>query len=218
MSNRPPFARIERGALCDTALELGPDAPTLAGDWTVKEMLCHLLVRERSPIGAPGVVIHRLSGLTDREMARLGREEFEDLVERFRGVPLLSPVRLWAAEAAVNTLEFFVHHEDLRRAQPDWSPRQLGSEAEAALWSSIAMMGRLLVRPAGVPVTLRWAGPSTGPSGRTLRLRGGPDPVVVSGAPGELVLFCFGRAQTQDVTFEGPDDAVRRLRETSLGI
>ena len=43
------------------------------------------------------------------------------------------------------------------------------------------------------------------------------DPVVVSGPPAEIVLFLFGRAQTQDLTFEGPDDAVRRLREASLG-
>ena len=48
------LALDERAALCDTALAVGADAPTLAGDWTVKDLLCHLLVRERSLLGAAG--------------------------------------------------------------------------------------------------------------------------------------------------------------------
>lgn len=43
------FARRERLALCDTALLVGPDAPTLCDPWDVKALLCHLLVRERKP-------------------------------------------------------------------------------------------------------------------------------------------------------------------------
>jgi uncharacterized protein (TIGR03085 family) len=213
MSGRTPFAREERGALADTALAVGENAPTLAGDWTAKALVCHLLVRARSLLGAPGISIGALSGLTDREMTRLGRLDFAALVERFRTVPLLSPLSVPAVEVAVNTLEFFVHHEDLRRAQPDWAPRPLPSHASAALWSTIGFTGRMLVRPAGVPVTLRRTDTDA-----DLRLRGGDDPVVVSGPPGELVLFLFGRAQTRDVTFDGPDDTVRRLRGASLGL
>lgn len=206
------LALDERSALCDTALAVGGEAPTLAGTWTVKDLVCHLLVRERSLLGALGIRVAPLAGQTDREMARLDRHPFEDLVERFRHLPLLSPLRLPGAEVAANTLEFFVHHEDIRRAAPTWSPRALDADARSALWSSISLTGRLLVRPAGVPVVVRRTD-----TDRRVVLRGGADPVVVSGPPAEIVLFLFGRAQTRDLTFEGPDDAVRRLREASLG-
>ena len=33
----------------------------------------------------------------------------------------------------VNTVEFFVHHEDVRRAAPGWTPRSLDRQLEDAL-------------------------------------------------------------------------------------
>jgi uncharacterized protein (TIGR03085 family) len=213
VSSRLSFARDERRALCDTAVQVGEDAPTLAGDWTAKDLICHLLVRERSPLGAPGITIGPLAGLTEREMARMARLHFPVLVERFRTPALLSPLRVPGAEAVANTLEFFVHHEDLRRAQPDWRPRVLDAGALSALWTAISVSGRWLVRPGGMPVTIRRTD-----NEQQVSLRGGDDPVVVSGPPGEIVLFLYGRGQTRDLTFDGPDDAVRRLRSASLGI
>jgi MDMPI C-terminal domain len=69
------------------------------------------------------------------------------------------------------------------------------------------------VRPAGVPVTIRRTDTE-----QQVSLRGGDDPVVVSGPPGEIILVLCGRAQTRDLTFDGPDDAVRRLRSAALGL
>ncbi len=207
------FVTTERAALCDTALEVGEDAPTLSGDWTAKDLLCHLLVRERSLVGAPGIQVSLLSGLTEREMARLARQDYEVLVERFRTRPWFSPVALPQIDAWLNTLELFVHHEDLRRAQPDWMPRALDGRARSTLWKAISAAGKVLVRSAGVPVTIR----RTDVERRSV-LVPGSDPVVVSGLPGEVTLFLFGRAQTRDLTFEGPDDAVRKLRGASLGL
>ena len=46
------MARTERDALCDLALQLGESEPTLCGDWSVKDLVVHLLVRERSPAAA----------------------------------------------------------------------------------------------------------------------------------------------------------------------
>ena len=42
-----PLARTERAALCNTALDLGADSPTLCEGWTVKDLVIHLLIRER---------------------------------------------------------------------------------------------------------------------------------------------------------------------------
>jgi uncharacterized protein (TIGR03085 family) len=205
------LARRERMALCDTALRAGPDAPTLCEPWDVKDLVCHLLVRERRPIAATGIAVGPLSGLPDRAMARLARTEFPVLVERFRS-PWVLPFAVPGVEQVLNTTEFLVHHEDIRRAQPDWSPRLLSDADEATLWSFLKVVGRGLTRFAGVPVRIEW-------EDHGADLRGGDgDPVVVSGVPSELALMLYGRERVAQVTYDGPDAAIGLLRGTNLGI
>lgn len=210
--SRDLLARRERHALCDLALVLGEDAPTLSGDWTAKELVTHLLLREHSPIGAPGLVIGPLSHLTDREMERIGRKDFTVLVEsvRKRG---FTPFAIPVVDRAVNTLEYYVHHEDLRRAQPGWTPRELDRADESALWSALRVFGRGLVRPAGVPVRIRRTD-----TGAEATLRGGADPAVLAGMPSEIVMFLYGRDQHRGLSFTGPDAHIERLRSAGLGI
>jgi uncharacterized protein (TIGR03085 family) len=206
------LARRERLALCDLALVLGEDAPTLSGDWNAKDLVTHLVLREHSLIGAPGLVIPPLSRLTDLEMGRIGRKDFTVLVEKLRG-PGFTPYAIPAVERAVNTLEYFVHHEDLRRAQPGWAPRELDAADESALWSAIRVFGRGLVRPAGVPVRIRRAD-----TGAEATLRRGGDPAVLAGMPSEIVMFLYGRDQHRGLSFTGPDAHIARLRAAGLGI
>ena len=149
----PPLARRERHALCDLALLLGEDAPTVLPDWTAKDLVVHLLVREYSPVGALGLAVDPLSGLTEREMARVGRRDFTVLVERLRGRGL-TPYSLGPVDRVANTLEYVVHHEDLRRAQPDWQPRDLPPGDADVVWRLLRVFGRGLVRQAGVPVRI----------------------------------------------------------------
>jgi uncharacterized protein (TIGR03085 family) len=131
---------------------------------------------------------------------------YSDLVERLRN----APAHVRAVEPIVNTLEFFVHHEDIRRAATGWEPRALTVSDEIALWRFLSVTGRGLVRPAGVPVTLRAGSRST-------VLRRGQAPVVVNGSVSELTLFLFGRAQTRDLDFDGPPEKVSSLRSARLG-
>lgn len=208
----PTLARRERHALCDLALVLGQDAPTLCGEWTAKELISHLLVREHSPLGALGIVVGTFSGLTDRAMARLSRHDFAVLVERLRE-PGLTPYALRPVEVLGNTLEYLVHHEDLRRAQPGWEPRQHDPADDDTIWTAIRIGGRALVRPAGVPVRIRRAA-----TGREVTVRGGEDPVTIIGSPTEVTLFLFGRAQLRDLTFEGPAEKVAALTSANLGL
>ena len=118
------LARRERLALCDLALALGEDAPTLCGDWTAKDLVVHLLIREYDPVAAAGLVVRPLGRVTELQMARKVRKDFGVLVEqlRRRGLTVYS---LPPVDRVLNTLEYFVHHEDLRRAQPGWEPREL---------------------------------------------------------------------------------------------
>ena len=207
----PPLARRERHALCDLALVLGEDAPTLCGEWTAKDLVTHLLVRENRPLGALGIAVPALSGLADQAMARLARQDFAVLVEKLRD-PGLTPYALPPVERLANTLEYVVHHEDLRRGQADWEPRELGAADIHMLWRAIRIGGMALVRPAGVPVRIRRSD-----TGDTATLRRGDDPVTVEGPVSELALFLFGRSQVRDLSFDGPPESVARLRGTQLG-
>lgn len=206
-----PLARRERLALCDLALAVGEDAPTLCEGWDAKDLVVHLLVREYSPAGI-GIVVPPLAKVTEWEMGRLARRDFGVLVERLRRRGP-TPFSLPPVERLLNTLEYVVHHEDLRRAQPGWTARELEAADEDTLWRHLATTGRGLVRPAGVPVVLERTD-----TGATRTLRRGAQPVRVAGRPLELVLFLFGRTGVADVAVTGTDDGVARLLGTSLGI
>ncbi len=208
----PPLARRERHALCDLALCLGEDAPTLCGSWTAKELVTHLLVREHNPLSSAGLLVGPLSGLTERAMARLGKRDFAVLVEKLRD-PGLTAYALKPVEVLANTLEYFVHHEDLRRAQPDWQPRELPTADEDTIWKAIRRGGRFLTRSVDVPLRLS----RTDASG-TATLHRGSAPVTIFGRPSELALFVFGRTQVSDLTFEGPPASIAALRAANLGV
>jgi uncharacterized protein (TIGR03085 family) len=209
-----PFSRTERDALCDLALELGEDAPTLCGGWDAKDLVVHLLVRERSLLAAPGVVVPALRFLTERETARYAREDFPALVDRLRSV-WFTPLAIPVVDRLVNTVEFFVHHEDLRRAQPDWQPRDLSRREQSMLWSGLRVMGPRIARQAGLPtsLTLRRTDKAA-----EFDVAPGEDPVVVSGPPAELLLFLLGRSQTTGLEFSGSEDAVAAVREASFSL
>ena len=204
------FARAERERLCDLALDSGPDAPTLCGDWTVRDLMAHLVVRENSPLSV-GIVVPPLSSITEKETERVAKKPFEKLVGKVRKPR--NPLALPGIDAAVNTAEYFVHHEDVRRAADGWEPRTLEPDEQDALWRVARVSGKGLIRPAGVPVLIRRTD-----TGTQTNLRAGSDPVVISGMPSEIVLFLYGRRETYGLTFEGPEERVAKLREASLGI
>jgi uncharacterized protein (TIGR03085 family) len=205
------LARRERHALCDLALEVGEDAPTLCGEWTVKELVAHLLVRETRPWAAAGIVMPPLAGLTERSMERIARRDFGVLVEKLRD-PGLTMYRVPPVEVAFNTLEYFVHHEDVRRAGTGREPRELSDADLGLIWKLGRGSGKLMARRLGVPVTIRRTD-----TGAEAVLRPGDSPVVVSGPPGEVVLFLFGRDYAQDLSFEGPAERVRQVQDADLG-
>ena len=206
------LATSERAALCDTALAVGADRPTLSGEWTVKDLVVHLLLREGSP-AAVGIVVAPLSRLVDAASARLGRRSFPELVQRLRtGPPRFSPFAIPKVDDLANTMEFFIHHEDIRRAQPEWSPRDLGAVTERTLWSTLGTMGRAMTRKAPVGVRIESS------NGESKVLKDSTPTVTVKGPPGELALYLYGRSAQARVELSGEPDAVARLRAVSLGI
>jgi uncharacterized protein (TIGR03085 family) len=207
------MAQTERVALCDLALQLGPDRPTLCEGWAVRDLVAHLLVREGSP-AAVGITVPRLAGVTDRAMTRKARRDYAVLVERLRsGPPVWSPFRIGKVDKLLNTLEYFVHHEDIRRAQPDWAPRTLAPRAEKLLWHQLAVAGKRLLADAPVGVRLERSD-----TAETITAKPGEPSVMVRGLPPELVLFVFGRRGHAQVEVSGDEAAVTALTRTDLSI
>jgi len=180
--------RDERSAMCDLFDELGPDEPTLCGTWATRDLLAHLLMRERRPDASLGIMVPALAGRADRVMRGIGRQPFPDMVRTFRaGPPLWTPWALPVLGDRANLFEFYVHHEDVRRAQPSWEPRPHDPNREDALWNGLKLMGRLLFRHAPAGVVLRAAGRDD------LVARRGGSPVFVVGEPSEITLVGYGR-------------------------
>lgn len=206
------LAQTERAALCDTALQVGEDQPTLCEGWDVKDLVVHLLVREGS-IGAVGIAVPKLEGLTDRASRRTRRGDFSVLVERLRkGPPRLSVYSLPKADAMLNSLEYFVHHEDIRRAQPAWTARDLGDDVEKTIWSMAKTAGKGLTRSMAVGVTAENA-----TTGSRVTLSDGSPEVTIRGLPSEVTLYLFGRKTHADVELLGDDEAIAAMSAASLG-
>ncbi len=182
------IAADERAALSDLFGELGPDEPTLCEGWTTRDLLAHLLVRERRPDAAGGIIIPLLAKRTNQVMASIAEKPFDDMVEQFRdGPPIWSPFAVPILGDKANLVEFFVHHEDVRRAQPSWEARADDASRDDAMWKVLKMMGKLMYRRSPVGVTLR----SVGRHDLVVKRR---EPgVVVVGLPGEIVLHAYGR-------------------------
>lgn len=209
------LSQRERAALCDLFERLGPDAPTRAGAWTTSDLAAHLVLREGSPVSTSGIAVPQLDGLTRRARNRLREKRgYDELIQILRsGPPRWSPLRLSRFDVAANTLEFFLHHEDVRRAQVDWQPRDLTQRDQDTLWSLLRRSGRLFARrsPVGIEIvrTDRIA---------VARLKSGEPTLVVRGMPGELALFASGRGEAAEVEYAGDAAAREAFADSFLAL
>ncbi len=209
--------RRERLLLAAALEEAGPEAATRCAGWDARDLAAHLVVRERRPDAAPGVLLPPLSRYTERVRTRTARSvPFGRLVERFRqGPPKFSPFAVPGVDEIANAVEFFVHHEDVRRARPGWEPRDISPELEELIWRRIRI-ARFVLRKVPVGVTL------VQPDGRTLRVtgrgRGDHGAVRVHGPVGELALWALGRRDVAGVRLTGDTGAVKRLTEAGWSL
>jgi uncharacterized protein (TIGR03085 family) len=205
------LASRERSALSDELLRVGPDRPTLCAGWTTRDLLAHLLVRERQPHAAAGILIPALAPVTERAMDGYREMPWDEAVALFRGGPQSwSPFRFERVDSVANWNEFFVHHEDVRRGVPGWEPREPDEERDAQLWAGARRVGMLLRRsPVGVVLAR--------PSGERHVVKTGPGVVTVLGEPGELVLFAFGRDAVR-VELQGEPGDIEALTASPRGV
>jgi uncharacterized protein (TIGR03085 family) len=199
-ASSPPLADRERRDLADLMVALGPDAPTCCAGWTTAHLAAHLVVRDRRPDALAGFALEAagrggpLAAWAHRAEDRLRTTTpYSDVVDRVRSGPWsLSPLAWPPVARALNVSEFAIHHEDVRRAQPGWTVRDLPREDQDALWSVASFYARraggrrgLVLRRSDVAGVER----RIGAAGRT-----------VEGEPMELLLWTAGRRDVARVT------------------
>ncbi|MFJ8196107.1 TIGR03085 family metal-binding protein [Streptomyces sp. NPDC096152] len=202
------FAQRERLLLADLLETAGPDADTLCEGWRTRDLAAHVVVRERRPDAVTGVLIKQLAPRREKVLQEYAEKPYEELIRLIRtGPPRFSPFQIKQLDEAANTVEFYVHAEDVRRAQPDWAPRELDPVFQDALWSRLERVARLLGRGIPTGLVLRR------PDGQTVVAHRGAPVVTVTGEPSELLLFAFGRQSAAHVEVDGDQDAVTKLHE-----
>ena len=205
---------VEREGLCDLMNELGPDAPTLLEPWTTRDLAAHLVVREHDHTAAPGLVVPGAWGrLAERRRKALTGMDYPALVETIRSGPPRGFFRVGWVRRGPNLNEFFVHHEDVRRAN-GLGPRTDPAGLELALWRNVGLAPWFLARRLrGVGLELEWVGTT-----QVRRARRGRPTARLTGRPSELLLYLFGRQGAADVDLSGPAAAVGAVERVRFGM
>jgi uncharacterized protein (TIGR03085 family) len=210
-----PLDTQERLGLCDLFDELGPSVPTLLEGRTAHDLAAHLVLREHDLVAGPCLVLPGPFQLfAERRRARLTqRQDFSSLVTRIRSGPPIGFFRIGWVRALANLNEFFVHHEDVRRANRH-GPRSLTPAMDAGLWRNVRRGSRYLSRRLhACGLEIDWAGTT-----ERVTVRPGEPTARLSGLPGELLLYVFGRQAAAQVEVSGPPEAVAAVHRTHFGM
>jgi uncharacterized protein (TIGR03085 family) len=207
------WAQDERAVLVDLLRSLGPAADVLPAGWVTADLAAHLYVRERRPDAALGVVVPGpAAAYTSRVMASVLRVSGYDQVVDVLAAGPPRPLRM--IDEQMNLMEFFVHVEDVRRAQASASAaaRSLPVAMERDLFARLKTLLRLSsLRVRGIQIDLVAA--------HGERASFGSGPVAqLRGPVGELALWVFDRKPVADVDLSGSPDAVARLDRARLSV
>ncbi|CAB4890210.1 MAG: TIGR03085 family protein [Actinobacteria bacterium] len=204
----------ERRALAEILLSVGPDAPTLCEGWTARDLVAHLVIREGRPDAAIGILGGPMAKWTAKVQDAAALQPFDELVATFlSGPPRWSPFSIAKVDAAANIVEFAVHIEDVRRAQPSWVAAPDNPELNEVLWTRLTKMGKLLLRG----VTLGVEFQRTDQSAPVFAAKTGAPTVTLIGTPLDLVLRTYGRTEV-DVQVTGDQGAVDTFNAAKFGI
>ena len=214
------LARTERAQLADLLVEFGPDQPTLCQGWTTADLLAHLLVRERRMDAALGIFLPPLAGWTAKVSSGYRKRPWAEQVELLRsGPPGFSPFGWGQVDEKANGMELFIHHEDVRRGQPDWQPRRLDEQTRDQLipmvTSTLVVRG---VRKTGISTTVRLTDEPDGHERPLVLVPGGTREaagqstggVVLRGGIADILLWLSGRSAVQ-IEFDGDPAVVAAL-------
>lgn len=198
----------ERENLIELLKETPFDAPTLCEGWNAQHLAAHLLLREGKPSVAAGIALPPLAERTDRITNELAesldnQRKYTSAIDSFAALegPFKIRTRKPQADAAMNLIEYFVHIEDIRRAQDSWEPREMPRAVQEYMWNMLLKRAKLMAGK-HFPQGLILKAPGFDPAEKTIIKGKNPsiEPTVLTGEPGELVLYLFGRNDHTKVT------------------
>lgn len=215
-SDRRTLAQRERSALVETMRAAGPDAPTLCEGWTTRDLAAHLVVREARPDAAAGIVLPALASRMEELRLREAERPWDELLEKIAaGAPWYSPLRY--ADRVANAAEYLVHHEDVRRADGEWTKREFDIQDLDRIWALGTTVSKTFLRRVAARVDLRT------PPGIRLTKAGAVStgaalaPMVsVTAEPVELILWAFGR-DAVDVDISGAQEGIDAVEAVPRG-
>lgn len=210
------WAKSERAVVAELLEQAGPDAPTLCGEWTTRDLAAHLVVREKRPDASLGIVVSQAAGWTERVQDGEAQRPYEELVADVKnGPPKLSFFSLPNIDSMFNIAEYFVHAEDIRRAgENPAGPRELPAEFSDTLWKLVSKRGPAFFRRSSVGVEVQ----RTDGAQETSTVHSGEPSITIRGTAPELLLYAYGRKQVADVELVGDDAALKQFEQTDLSV
>jgi len=210
------FVAASRAALVAALYAAGPNEPTLVEHWQTQHLAAAVYLREN-----PHHVTSRGSADSQATLnsviEQLGNESssrkaFYNLVRRIADGPEEPPAparkswlsRLRSAvtprrqETESLLLHFFVHTEDIRRAQTRWAPRKLTDDYADALFEQLREHARKYYANAKTGYVLIRT------NGERIVAKRGTAQTFVTGPAGELVLHALGRPDHALVLIDRP--------------
>lgn len=206
-------AQTERALTCDALAAVDPSAPTLCRGWDAHDLAAHLWVRENELLAAAGIMVPALKGRTEQRMAEIRAWlTYVELIAALRaGPPRLSPFGLPGADEAANSLEYFIHGEDVRRANPGIAQHPQDPSLEELCWKRLPFVARMGYGKVTSGLLLD----RTDLPAEPIRVHPGAEIVTVTGRPTELILHAYGRASVADVEVFAPAEAATAFVEAT---
>ena len=203
------FVTAERQRLIGTFERVGADADTLCEGWDAEDLLRHMVLRELFPHhGLFSKLPLKAADKSREHIDDIDTADYETLLETFKtGRHRLSPLQFGPVDRAMNTLEYVIHHEDLRRAQDPRLGRVLTPEEQGIIFSHLKAMAQMLFLKAPVQVILH--SPEFGEF-TAFATKRHKETVTLEGPPLELALYSFGRNRA-DIELKGEPEAIRKF-------
>lgn len=217
------LVRTRRDELCATLADLDDDqwrAETLCAGWDAGDIAAHLIVREREPWTAPGLVLGGpLGAVTDRRRDVWRARGRTTLVRTLAAGP---PWPLSGPLGATQIVEDWIHEQDVRRGGANLATPPPAGTLARLLWTAMKRFAtRTLAVDGDLAIEL-----TDGTRRHRVRARprrpfaastDAPPDVVVHGPVGELLLYVAGRA-VADVAIDGTPDARAALGSSSRSL
>ena len=206
------LVKAEREELANLLAELGPNQPTLCSGWETQDLLANLVTRERRPDSAAGVVIPALKSWRAKVEATYAAKDYLNLVQDFRSGPtLLSPFAIPFVDNMANLIQFVIHHEDVRRGNPNWVARTGIAELQSEIKKRLPKFAFLALRKSAVGVVM------IDHESTQYWLKRGGAVVELRGEPIEILLYLTGRQVNANVTVQGSPAALATFERMKFG-